>query len=131
MPVANSYYLDYLVGPLNVVSDEEVSDVKSGDDAESISEIIRCFVRPEFELLTAQSQEDCKNSLRYFLSTKNAPFRKILSDQQESPIGLPTDPSQFFIWIWDVLFPGEDYQIENPEQWDVCKDYSKLEIRSS
>jgi hypothetical protein len=130
MPVANSYFLSYLVGPLNTVSDDEANTVQSGDDAVSIRKLISQYVCPGFDLLADQSQEDCKNALRYFLTTKTAPFESILDDQQEWPIESPSEPSLFFIWIWDELFPGQDYRLENLEQWEVCKDHMRLKFRN-
>jgi len=119
MNIANYYHLSRIIGPLNTVTDKEVSHIKSNDDAVGIRQIIRQLVRPEFQSLTLESQLACKNSMRYFLSKGNAPFYDIIDEQLEWPIEPPTDPKQFFHWVWEELFPDEDFEIVDEEIWEV------------
>jgi len=128
MHAPNYHYLSHLIGPLNTVTDEEASCVTSNEDEDAIRQIIRLLIRPDFESLADESQKACKNSLRYFLTTGSAPFCKILDEQQEWPIEPPKDPKLFFIWIWEELFPGEDYRIDNLESWKECNDISKVNM---
>ena len=118
MNIANYYHLSRIIGPLNTVSDEEVSHVTSNDDEVGIRGIIRLLVLPEFASLTADSQLACKNSLRYFFSTGNAPFNEIIDEQQEWPIEPASDPKQLFHWVWQELFPNEDFKISDEENWE-------------
>ena len=54
-------------------------------------------------------------SLKYFLTKGDAPFHQIINHQYESPIQSPTDPKAYFVWLWEVLFPGEDYHLSENE----------------
>lgn len=72
--------------------------------------IIRASIVPEFAAWDDRTQAECKKALRYYLTSGNAPFHKILDEQQEWQIDPPTDAKQFFVWIWKELFSSEEYQ---------------------
>jgi hypothetical protein len=129
MNTANYHYLDRIIGSLNTVTDDEVSSIKSPDDERGIRQVIRSRIVREFTSLDDETQLACKNSLRYFLTTGNAPFDNILADQQEWAIESSTDPKQFFIWVWQELFPSEDYRLTDTASWTERNDASKAIMR--
>jgi hypothetical protein len=118
MPTANLFYLVRLTGPLNTIGDSVVDELESSDDESAMKElIIRELVLPEFYKMSARAQEGCKYALQYYLSTGNADFYDVIDRQQECPIDPPSNAKNFFIWIWDELFPGESYEIADLSNW--------------
>ena len=124
MPFANYHVLDQIVGVLNTLGDNEVADVINEGNATSYQLIIREFIKPSIEALTDDSITLCKNSLRYFLCTNEAPFDEILAAQQDSPLEPPPTPRDFFELIWKELFPEESCSIDDLSQWTVNNDIS-------
>jgi hypothetical protein len=129
MSVANHYHLDELIGVLNTLDDEEIAFANSMTPLDACRLLIRQFIKPTFEALTNESQKACKDSLRYFLTTGHAPFDAILSAQQEFPIDPPGDPKDFFIWIWEELFPNEDFKVEDVQGWSVENNLVNARLR--
>lgn len=79
-------------------------------------------IKPFFERLLPEQQIIVKRTFMYFLTTKNAPFEDILSGLQETPLPIPDEAHQYFIWLWDVLFPNEDYLLQDTSNWRVLRD---------
>ncbi len=119
MMIANPYHLDGLIGQLNVMHDNEIPDIQ--DTGAFCRTIIRQILKPDYERYTQESKTACKNSLAYYLTTKSIDFDSIVSAQQECPCEID-DPDKFFLWIWEELFPGESYVVDNPEEWNESKD---------
>ena len=121
MPIANYFYLDYLLGSLNVLTPDEESRVGHVDpnDEIGVRSVIVEFIRPEFERLSDDSKTRIKTSLQYFLTTQKAPFLDIIRSQQDSPLDRPDQPILFFKWIWAELFPGESYLVGDLNGWTI------------
>ena len=108
------------------------------EDEIAIREVIRAYIVPDFHKLTEDSQQRCKQSLSYFLTTGDTPFARSFADlalagslvtntdwrsvnpfaeYPEFPLAVD-DPFVFFKWLWDELFPGEDYHVQT-DGWIV------------
>ncbi len=127
MPIA---YYDVLegdfIGVLNILTDEEGSIVKSEEDEQGFREIIRRHVKPWYKQYTEASAQIYKDTLRYYLTTNEIDFDDIWGQQQDADIPTTTDPRDFFVWIWEELFPGENYEISDLSDWSVNKEFSNV-----
>lgn len=114
---ANLAYLEKLLGRLNVIPDDEASQYSlyDCDNEELVKSVFERHIRPYFQCAPRESQDNCKMSLKYFLTKGDAPFHQIINNQYESPMNSPTDPRAFFVWLWEVLFPGEDYHLSEQD----------------
>lgn len=130
MPYANYYVLESLLGRLECVSPAEEQRILAvdADDEIAVREVFRNHLVPDFQQFTEDSQLKCKESLSYFLTTKSAPFEEILDGLQEVPLGPPSDPITLFRWLWDELFPGQDFQIDASQGWIVENDAFKASL---
>jgi len=120
MKHANYYVLSEICSALERIPDDKaelVARTSPGDEA-ALRDIIRSFILPDFLRLTEGSQQKCKDSLSYFLTTGEAPFGKLLAGLQDSPLGVVTEPAKFFLWVWLELFPTEDYHVDTTG-WNV------------
>lgn len=104
MPVANRFVLDQIVGVLNVLSDDEVSMVRTEVDQDGFRELIRTHIVPDLKNLTTESKTLVFDSLRYFLSQHGDEFEDTLDRQQELPMVRPANARDFFQLIFDELF---------------------------
>jgi len=86
-------------------------------------------VKPSFDKLTDESKAQVKNSMRYFLTTRKLDFYNILINQQESSLRLPDDPIGFFVSLWEILFPGESYELSDTIGWAVEEDTKGLRFK--
>ena len=138
---ANYYLLAEMcaasLAPLPPDEEEAIARIDS-DDEVAVRKVIRAYIVPNFHMFTEDSQQKCKQSLSYFLTTGDAPFFRSFAELAlaDSPLrerdlaltdpfaNLPEfplavdDPMQFFKWLWDELFPGEDYHVQT-EGWTV------------
>jgi hypothetical protein len=108
-------------------------DTKTDDERVCKEKLIKPVILPHFERWNEISQQETKFSLRYFLSIpgeglkdrKQIDFKRLL-ESALVPFPIPSDPRQFFKWIWEVLFPAEDYRLEQPEQYLEKNDLDDL-----
>ncbi len=130
MCVANYFYLDTILAPLNVLSPDEEMRVNlvDPDDERAVRSVINEILLPEFEKLTDDSKQRIKDALRFFLTTQEAPFRAIIRSQQESPLGCPKDPISLFNWIWKEFFPNESFVLTRTDKWTVDNKASAVRL---
>ena len=119
MPTANYYLLSQLLTPLNMLSRADENAIASLDLTEEadFKAIVAEHIGPVFIRWSELDRHRVRDALRYFLSTRRAPFGAIFAGQQESPIGVPVNPQLSFRWIWEVLFPGQPFEISASEEW--------------
>lgn len=125
MPVANFHYLSELLGPLNVIPDAQQAAIVTKldpDDPETVKAMIREHLLPAYRELTEETVTRYKNNLRYYLSTNSAPFDRLISEQQDSPLRPPQEPRLLFLWIWESMFPEEDYLLTEVTEWQEQND---------
>lgn len=58
------------------------------------------------------SREQVRNSLRYFLTTKQFPVEDVFL-VGEPPFLPPDNPLDYYRWAWEVLFGDEGYELES------------------
>ena len=106
--------LNDLLGPLGGTADLDDAvfryrDINS-DDEQVIKEIISESIKPYFDARSKGYQDSVKLNLSYYLSTKKIDFGR-LYDSCLIAFDHSSKPVNFFIWIWEVLFPNEDYYV--------------------
>lgn len=122
MPKIYSYLLDDLLGPLVGLADHDETVRKywkvNPNDPNEIKEIIRTELLPTYLSCDAVRKRLSKLCLMYYLTTSSVPFGRVY-DSCLIPFDHPANPRDFFLWIWEVFFPGEDYILSNPDQYVV------------
>lgn len=118
MPIANRYVLDQIVGVLNVLTDDEVSMVRSESDEDGFRELIRTHIASDLKSLTPESKKLACDSLRYFLSQDVDVFEDSLDRQQDSPMVRPTNARDFFRWIFEEVFSSST-AVEDNTEWTM------------
>jgi len=124
MQTVNKYMIGDLLNPLGGSADIdekifEYQNVDSNNEIE-IKKIISGNIKPHYEKQSEAYKLSAKLSLSYFLTTNRIDYGYVY-DSCLIAFDHPTDARVFFLWIWEVLFPGEDYHIEN------VKNYSEIE----
>lgn len=108
MKTANIYIiqtvLHSLVGSadINSVSDKYLT--VNGDDENEVKAIISEELLPAFKSSTDRFQNSVKQSLWYYLSKANYDFEGFY-DSCLIALPPPKSTRDFFIWLWEVLFP--------------------------
>jgi hypothetical protein len=119
MKTVNPYFFIELLEPLVGMADidEEVETYRNinPDSEEEIKKIIIDVLKPHFDSLSEVKKEQCKITLSYYLTTSTIDFERIFASYL-LPFDPPSTPQLFFMWLWEVLFEGEEYIMENPDQ---------------
>lgn len=125
---ANYHYLSYVLWPLNALDREAEAAVGMIDpnNHEEVTEVFRTHLLPVYEALLPDKQTGIRDALQYYLSTGRAPFAELFREQQESPLSEPDDPKLAFVWLWEVLFPGESYALASCDDWLERNDRSEV-----
>ena len=116
----NYYFLIQLIGPLTGLADApELFKEYEGmtpDSEEDVKQMIVEVLQPHFDLLSQVIKDKGKLALSYYLTTSKIDFEYIFASEL-LPFYPPSPPKLFFVWLWEVLFEGEDYMMKNPEQF--------------
>ncbi|MGH9149890.1 MAG: hypothetical protein ACRD0F_06060 [Acidimicrobiales bacterium] len=112
--VVNPSFVDALLGPITGGADIDTRTERhrglDPDDEAAVRAVIRNDLVPYYRRWDATSQVAGRLALAWCLSWR--PER--LTDAFEGslpPFNAPAEPAQFFEWLWDELFPGEDHTI--------------------
>jgi len=130
----NEYLVRSLLGPLGgtVDKDDQVSLQLSNVDNNNelqVKQVINDIILPFYFSSSNQYKINTKNSLGYFLTTNSMDFGYHF-DSYLIAFDHPENPRSFFLWIWEVLFPHEDYHIQNANDYieieDIDEPYNYL-----
>jgi hypothetical protein len=105
MKTVGEYYLKETFSPVSGSREMDSfldTDISTEPQAR---QFIRSVLLPHFEMIETEGQTLIKESLRYYLTTGFDYGRFWASLGVSFP--LPTDKRQFFLRVWDELFPGE------------------------
>ena len=78
------------------------------DNEQETKKIITDFILPYYEFKSLKYKEIFKDSLAYFIKSEKLDFGRIMYSNL-LPFESPSKPINFFIWIWEVLYPNENY----------------------
>ncbi len=114
-----------MLGPLVGLADdddavERYRYVDPNEEAE-LRKIIRRELVPYYRRWDEKSQEAAKLALRYVLSFHPDRLGDVF-DSVLPPFDAPDDAALFFEWLWDELFPSEDYRLDDPSAYRVRED---------
>ena len=122
MPTVSRHDIDVFLGPLEGLAPEEEAEVLQNVDPnneQQVRAVIRRHCSPVMAGMRHDVRERYKNTLRYFLTTRQADFQAIIDGMQDMPLRNPDEPVNLFLWTWKELFPGEDYHIDDLTGWMV------------
>jgi hypothetical protein len=128
MQTVNQYMVGDLLNPLGGSADidEKIYQYQNVDsnDEEQIKKIILENIKPHFENQSELYKSSAKRSLSYFLTTNRIDFGYIY-DNCLIAFDHPKDSRLFFLWVWEVLFPFEDYNIEDVKKYSEIEDINE------
>jgi len=125
MNTVNPYLLHTLLEPITGLADDDASvqafaKLDSNDESE-MRAIIRNMIVPHALSLSRDAMKRVKLAYQFYLSKPDSNFERVFYSNLP-PFDAPDDPRQFFLWIWDECFVGEDFRladlskyIENPD----------------
>lgn len=128
MHKVNPSFLSYMLSPLTGGADidEEVTkynNIIPNNEAE-VKEIIEVVLKPFFESAPMEFRHEAKKSLSYYLTTDKIDFERTFNSNL-MPFDHPTIAKQFFLWLWEVLFNDESYDIKNIETYIEINDINE------
>ena len=115
----NVWVLEVL-SSLHWLSGEDTNAINASvdpDDEMAVKGVLREVVVPHLKPLGFWKtfEPRLKRNLRYFLTTKSVPD-ELLEDVYlggEPPFNPPEPVWKYYVWAWEVLYPGEDYRLES------------------
>lgn len=135
MKTVNAAFIEYLFVPLTGgADDDEITqkyyDVDSNDEI-IMKAIIKSALKPEFEKNSLPFKEALKKTLSYYLTTNKIDFGRVF-DSNLLPFDSPTNPKDFFIWIWEIFFGEEDYVMKDAKDYVENNDlYEPLRLATN
>lgn len=117
-----TFLLHQLLAPLCGMADspESVDEFRSysPDDAIQMKSMIRQYLLPHYAHLNSAERRYSKLCLMYYLSKPDSHFDRVL-DSQLLPLASPKNARDFFVWMWEVFFGQESYQLQHLDQYVV------------
>lgn len=117
----NSALITHILGPIGGTADYDSGWDKfknvDGSNEKEVKKIISDEIKPFFESANSGYKIDLKNTFAYYLTTCSLDFE----DQYEGCLiafAPPSDARDFFIWIWEVLFPLDRIEIDPLETYE-------------
>jgi len=111
MKEVNKFLLEDVLSPLIGGADmDEYSHLwyVDSDNELVIKDIIKEFFLPYFQTLNDAYHSKLKLSFAYYLKNNSkVDFERII-DSHLLPFAPPSPAINFFKWMWEVFFPGED-----------------------
>lgn len=129
MTKVNEWILRSLLDPLGGTADidddksDQLQQIGNNNKAE-VKEIIIKHIKPFFESKSDEFKKKAKDSLSFFLTTDQTDFG-YLFDSCLIAFDHPNNPKDFFIWIWEILFPNESFKIDNTENFLIENDLNE------
>lgn len=129
MQTVNWYIINDLLNPLGGSGDldekiYQYQNVNKNNKVE-IKKIITDEIKPYYEESSEAYKISAKRSLSYFLTTNRLNFGR-LYDSCLIAFDHPDDARLFFLWIWEILFPNEDYYMENTQNITEIEDIDEV-----
>ena len=107
--------VENLISPLGGSAD--MDDEKSlkwvridGNNKVEVKKIILDEIKPFYDSRSEEHKNSMKRSLSYFLTANQVDFGE-LYDSCLIAFDHPKNARDFFLWIWETLFPIEDFSI--------------------
>jgi hypothetical protein len=126
MRTVNPYYIAaYLGGLVGGADDDELAakyDELDSNDSLAVKQVIEHELKDHFSQQTPSiSVGVAKLSLQYYLTKGGVDWRRMF-DSHLIPFNAPSDPRDFFVWIWEVFYPGESHLLPDTEDIIEVKD---------
>ena len=130
MKTVNKYILGDFLVPLGGTADYDSPSTAylhfvDPNNENEVKDVILNEIKPHYEGRPQGLREQMKLALSYYLTTNNIDFESIYYSFLII-LQPPSNAKNFFLWIWDVLFPGENYQMADTDQYVEIDDSSEL-----
>jgi hypothetical protein len=117
METVNYYLLQAAIAYLEIAEAENGQPLDLDPNDESLMKrSFEAHVRPEVNRWSPVRRERLKKSLAYFLYRPVVLRDEVLANVQDLTMSEPADIRQFFVWLYESLFPDErlrDVDISN------------------
>ena len=125
MNSVNPYFLQTLVEPFTGLADDDEAvrtyvDLDPNDE-QRMRAIIRDSIVPHATSLSVDAAERVKLAYRYYHSKSDSDFGRVFYSNLP-PFNAPDDPRNFFLWIWEECFPGQDFHLNGLDQYVENRD---------
>ncbi len=114
MNFVNRYFIDDVLSPLSGLadSDEDVKQYKhfQSDNENQVKALFHEKIKPAFDYKNDNIKIKTKNALAFYLVSDKVNFASIFHSNL-LPFQSPKNPKLFFVWLWEVLFDFENYNL--------------------
>lgn len=122
MKIVNRFWVATLLDPVAGLADDDAAVRRyqrfDADDPGVVRAFAREKLKPFFDRWDEASREKGKLALQYVLSFAPDDLGHLL-DSVLPPFASPVDASAFFGWIWDEIFEGEAWILENRAEFRI------------
>ena len=108
--------LSQLAGGADIDEDVERFGDINPNDKKQIKEIIALEILPDFQKSSTGYKNLLKQTLSYYLTTGSLDFERLFNLLLIA-FDPPTPAVEFFIWLWEELFPNENYNLKNWQEF--------------
>ena len=114
----NMWYLSEIISPLGGDDDDlykRYGNVEFTDES-AVKEMVRDMVVPHLRRFNEAGLIGAKLALRYALCQKGLDLARPWNAMMP-PFAITHNAKQFWEWIWEGCFPGEDYRLTDLDKY--------------
>lgn len=116
MMTVNMWHIADLLGPLTSVGPvrewERIAAIADADKP-ALRSVFAEHLVPVYARLRPHGQTSVWQSLRYFLNARPAGMVDMMAALQDMPLAGMDDPYQMLEALWEVLYPTEDWRLDD------------------
>ena len=130
---ADAYWLDVPLSTLGGDCDDMSRQYGhiEGNDEVAVRDAIRAVAIPYVRRFDADSLKKTKNAYRFFLSNREDTIWDAVYSSMYMPFDPPTPSRLFFVWLWEEMFPGESWKVDDLSGWTTKSEPRNLRLAVS
>jgi hypothetical protein len=128
-PTVNIHFTSVVLDPLAGLADDDEAVLRfrslNTENGTAVREVIRDLIVPYVSRIEPPGIDNVKLALRYCLTVGGVDFQRMF-DAVLPPFDPPRDARLFFLWVWQECFPDEEYELSDPDLYQVACDVNEV-----
>jgi hypothetical protein len=108
-PIYINEFLSPIIGGADSVDDVVNYSYYNSDVEIDVKQFAKKYLISEFDNQIQELKLEAKNALAFYLCFEKVDFESVFNSLL-LPLETPKNPRLFFLWIWEVFYPGESYE---------------------
>lgn len=106
-------------GTMEALGTQEDFAELDASDRDRMLSLMQKYLVPNYNRWPEKFKTRVKQALMFFLSTTESGEFDYQGIIDAMPFDVPKNPRQLILWAWEVLYPGEDFHIDDLSKYTV------------